>query len=102
MSATTGGTTKTVSPSKQGGWSAVFGCTYKGMALFRILLGVLLTAELVLRFRFLHVYYTDEGYVVVSKATQALEQTRLCRLFVVFSVLARRAASFLFSHNHTI
>jgi len=61
MSATTGGTTKTVSPSKQGGWSAVFGCTYKGMALFRILLGVLLTAELVLRFRFLHVFYTDEG-----------------------------------------
>ena len=64
MSATTTvGTTKTVAPSKQGGWSAVFGCTYKGMALFRILLGVLLTAELVLRFRFLHVFYTDEGYV---------------------------------------
>jgi hypothetical protein len=44
-----------------GGWSAVFGCTYEGLALFRIVLGVLLTSELILRFRFLHVYYTDEG-----------------------------------------
>jgi len=44
-----------------GGWSAVFGCTYEGLALFRIVLGVLLTAELLLRFRFLHVFYTDEG-----------------------------------------
>jgi hypothetical protein len=63
MSATV---TKTGSPAhvvskQQGGWSAVFGCTYKGMALFRILLGVVLTAELLLRFRFLHVFYTDEG-----------------------------------------
>jgi len=49
------------SSSKAGGWSAVFGCTYEGLALFRILLGVLLTAELILRFRFLHVFYTDEG-----------------------------------------
>jgi uncharacterized membrane protein YphA (DoxX/SURF4 family) len=31
------------------------------MAIFRIVLGVLLTAELLLRFRFLHVFYTDEG-----------------------------------------
>ena len=45
----------------RGGWSAVFGCTYEGLALFRIVLGVLLTSELILRFRFLHVYYTDEG-----------------------------------------
>lgn len=45
----------------KGGWSAVFGCTYEGLALFRILLGTLLTAELILRFRFLHVFYTDEG-----------------------------------------
>lgn len=44
-----------------GGWSAVFGCTYEGLALFRILLGILVTSELILRFRFLHVFYTDEG-----------------------------------------
>ena len=44
-----------------GGWKAVFGCTYQGLALFRITLGILLTAELVLRFRFLRVFYTDEG-----------------------------------------
>ena len=44
-----------------GGWSAAFGSTYEGLALFRILLGTLLTAELILRFRFLHVFYTDEG-----------------------------------------
>ena len=49
-----------LSPQK-GGWPAVFGCTYEGLALFRIVLGVLLTAELLLRFRFLHVFYTDEG-----------------------------------------
>jgi hypothetical protein len=47
--------------SYAGGWTAVFGCTYEGLALFRILLGILLTAELLLRFRFLHVFYTDEG-----------------------------------------
>ena len=45
----------------EGGWKAVFGCTYQGLALFRITLGILLTAELVLRFRFLRVFYTDEG-----------------------------------------
>jgi len=44
-----------------GGWSAVFGCTYEGIALFRIVVGILLTSELILRFRFLHVFYTDEG-----------------------------------------
>lgn len=47
--------------STVGGWSAVFGCTYEGLALFRIVLGLLLTVELMLRFRFLHVFYTDEG-----------------------------------------
>lgn len=46
---------------KPGGLTAVFGCTYKGLALFRIALGTLLTVELLLRFRFLHVFYTDEG-----------------------------------------
>lgn len=55
------GIRKESSRSKAGGWSAVFGCTYEGLALFRILLGTLLTAELILRFRFLHVFYTDEG-----------------------------------------
>mmetsp|Transcript_413 Transcript_413/g.1040 ORF Transcript_413/g.1040 Transcript_413/m.1040 type:complete len:555 (-) Transcript_413:119-1783(-) len=49
------------SHAKAGGLSAMFGCTYEGLALFRILLGTLLTAELILRFRFLHVFYTDEG-----------------------------------------
>lgn len=54
--------TKSGSPGRAaGGWTAVFGCTYEGLALFRIVLGTLLTAELVLRFRFLHVFYTDEG-----------------------------------------
>ena len=49
------------SSTKAGGFSAVFGCTYEALALFRILLGTLLAAELILRFRFLHVFYTDEG-----------------------------------------
>ena len=47
-------------PSIQG-WEAVFGSTVEALALFRIALGSLLVVELVLRFRFLHVFYTDEG-----------------------------------------
>jgi hypothetical protein len=48
--------------SKAGGLRAAFGCTPEALALFRIAVGVVLVTELVLRFRFLHVYYTDEGY----------------------------------------
>lgn len=44
-----------------GGWRVVFGCTYEALALFRISLGILLTCELILRFRFLHAFYSDEG-----------------------------------------
>ena len=40
---------------------AVFGCTTKALALYRIALGTILLAELLLRFRFLHAFYTDEG-----------------------------------------
>lgn len=43
------------------GWRAVFGSTPEALALFRISLGFLLTCELVLRFQYLHVFYTDEG-----------------------------------------
>ena len=44
-----------------GGWRAVLGCTSEGLALFRISVGALLVCELLLRFRFLHVFYSDEG-----------------------------------------
>lgn len=44
-----------------GGWRAVLGCNEKALALFRITLGCLLTLELILRYRFLHVFYSDEG-----------------------------------------
>lgn len=47
--------------STVGGWRAMFGCTAEALALYRISVGVLLVCELVLRFRFLHVFYTDEG-----------------------------------------
>ncbi|KAG7358827.1 hypothetical protein IV203_015416 [Nitzschia inconspicua] len=47
--------------STVGGWRPVLGCSVKAMALFRITLGCLLTAELILRFRFLRVFYSDEG-----------------------------------------
>lgn len=43
------------------GWRAVLGSTPEALAIFRISLGFLLTCELVLRFRYLHVFYTDEG-----------------------------------------
>jgi hypothetical protein len=51
-----------MSSSKAGGLRAAFGCTPEGLALFRITVGVLLVSELVLRFRFLHPFFTDEGY----------------------------------------
>lgn len=43
------------------GWTAVLGCTYKALQLFRVSLGFMLTLELLLRFRFLHAFYSDEG-----------------------------------------
>lgn len=46
---------------KVDGWRAVLGATSEALALFRIILGFLLVCELVLRFRYLHVFYTDEG-----------------------------------------
>ncbi|KAL7580711.1 hypothetical protein ACA910_000996 [Epithemia clementina (nom. ined.)] len=43
------------------GWKAVFGCTYRSLAVYRIALGCLLTLELALRFRYLHPFYSDAG-----------------------------------------
>jgi hypothetical protein len=37
------------------------GCTYESLALFRIAIGILLTLELLLRYRFLLPFYSDEG-----------------------------------------
>ena len=56
-------TKNTLPPFKVRGWSAVFGSTVEALAIFRITLGTLLVFELVLRFRFLHVFYSDEGCV---------------------------------------
>jgi len=42
-------------------WRSVVGCNEKALALYRISLGTLLFIELILRFRFLHVFYSDEG-----------------------------------------
>jgi hypothetical protein len=49
---------ETMKESKLG---RTFGATPEALSLFRISLGILLTCELILRFRFLHVFYTDEG-----------------------------------------
>jgi hypothetical protein len=43
------------------GWRAVCGCSSEGLALFRISLGFFLTLELVLRFRVLLPFYSDQG-----------------------------------------
>lgn len=43
------------------GWSSTWGCNEYSLALFRISLGSLLLAELILRYRFLHPFYSDEG-----------------------------------------
>ena len=45
------------------GWEAVLGSSVEALALFRISLGFLLVCELLLRFRFLHAFYSDEGCV---------------------------------------
>jgi hypothetical protein len=42
-------------------WKLVGGATLESLALFRIGLGLLLTLELVQRFRYLHPFYSDEG-----------------------------------------
>eukprot|EP00525_Craspedostauros_australis_P010107 CAMPEP_0198121882 /NCGR_PEP_ID=MMETSP1442-20131203/33316_1 /TAXON_ID= /ORGANISM="Craspedostauros australis, Strain CCMP3328" /LENGTH=602 /DNA_ID=CAMNT_0043780767 /DNA_START=142 /DNA_END=1950 /DNA_ORIENTATION=+ len=44
-----------------GGLRAAFGATPQALSIYRISLGMLLTSELVLRFQFLHAFYTDEG-----------------------------------------
>ena len=43
------------------GWQAALGCTFESLALFRISLGLLLILELVLRYRFLLPFYSNEG-----------------------------------------
>jgi hypothetical protein len=48
-------------PPRMNGWKAVLGSTVEALALFRISMGALLVCELILRFRFLHVFYSDEG-----------------------------------------
>lgn len=48
------------------GWKPILGCSYESLALFRILLGSLLLLELVLRYRFLHPFYSDEGTLPLS------------------------------------
>jgi LmbE family N-acetylglucosaminyl deacetylase len=42
-------------------WKMVWGATLESLALYRIWLGGLLILELILRFRYLHPFYTDEG-----------------------------------------
>jgi len=43
------------------GWTAVAGCSLRALAVFRIALGALLVTELVLRFRFLRPFYSNQG-----------------------------------------
>mmetsp|Transcript_34474 Transcript_34474/g.50570 ORF Transcript_34474/g.50570 Transcript_34474/m.50570 type:complete len:404 (+) Transcript_34474:61-1272(+) len=44
-----------------GGWITTLGCNIHALAIFRITLGFMLLLELLLRFRFLHPFYSDEG-----------------------------------------
>jgi hypothetical protein len=48
------------------GWRAALGCTGESLALFRISLGILLSSELLLRFRFLRPFYSNEGMMPLS------------------------------------
>jgi hypothetical protein len=62
------------------GLRAMFGCTPEALALFRISLGCLLVCELVLRFRFLHAFYTEEGYVrhATTRSRISYSHSRIC------------------------
>jgi hypothetical protein len=52
--------------SNGGGWKAVLGCTYYALALYRITLGTMITLELMLRYRFLYSFYTNDGILPLS------------------------------------
>ena len=52
--------------SIRGGWVTVLGSTSEAVRLFRISLGILLTLELSLRFRFLEPFYSEEGTLPLS------------------------------------
>ena len=43
------------------GLRLAFGMNYECIAIYRICLGIVLCIELVLRFQYLHVFYSDEG-----------------------------------------
>jgi len=43
------------------GLRSAFGMNYECIAIYRICLGIVLCIELVLRFQYLHVFYSDEG-----------------------------------------
>jgi hypothetical protein len=51
----------------------MLGCTYRAMALFRIVLGTLLTMELCLRLRFVHAFYTKHGTLPMSLLRQQVD-----------------------------
>eukprot|EP00586_Coscinodiscus_wailesii_P021358 CAMPEP_0172505764 /NCGR_PEP_ID=MMETSP1066-20121228/188796_1 /TAXON_ID=671091 /ORGANISM="Coscinodiscus wailesii, Strain CCMP2513" /LENGTH=526 /DNA_ID=CAMNT_0013282497 /DNA_START=15 /DNA_END=1595 /DNA_ORIENTATION=+ len=48
------------------GWKYALGSNYRALAIYRIVLASLLISELVLRFRFLHPFYSDDGTLPLS------------------------------------
>lgn len=55
------------------GWKPILGCSYESLALFRILLGGLLLIELVLRYRFLHPFYSNEGTLPLTQLMEKVD-----------------------------
>lgn len=56
----------------------MFGTTPEALSVFRISLGILLICELVLRFRFLHVFYTDDGTMPLRLLVPRIDDLYKC------------------------
>jgi len=76
---------KTPAVPNWSGYRAVLGSSEKGLAIFRIMTGFLLALELLLRYRFLHVFYSDEGTFPTSLLTPQVDNLYRCICIHAFS-----------------
>ena len=61
-------------PPFQGGWKIIWSCTHNSLRVYRIGLGCLLTLELILRFRYLRPFYSDDGTLPLDLLLPKVDQ----------------------------
>jgi len=90
--ATAATTTTTTNRFEGGGWKAVFGCAPSSLAAFRACLGILLAAELCLRFRFLEPFYSDQGTLPLRLLMDKVDDLygRVCLLHCHFGAVRQQ------------